>query len=93
MNLETRLPADLWDAVRMNYEKRNFKGAILDSFYFLSDLLRKKSGAEGDGAVLIGQALGGATPKIKLNRLQSESEWNVQKGVELAFPRFPGHIR
>lgn len=93
MNLETRLPAGLWDAVRMNYEKRNFSGAILDAFYFLSDLLRKKSGAEGDGASLIGQALGGATPKIKLNRLQSESEWNVQKGVEQMLRGFYQAIR
>lgn len=93
MNLETRLPPDLWDAVRMNYEKRNFTGAILDAFYFLSDLLRKKSGAEGDGAALIGQALGSATPKIKLNRLQSESEWNVQKGVEQMLRGFYQAIR
>lgn len=93
MNIETRLPTGLWDAVRMNYEKRNFTGAILDAFYFLSDLLRKKSGAEGDGAALIGQALGGATPKIKLNRLQSESEWNVQKGVEQMLRGFYQAIR
>jgi len=77
----------------MNYEKHNFTGAILDSFYFLSDLLRKKSGAEGDGAVLIGQALGGAAPKIKLNRLQSESEWNVQKGVEQMLRGFYQAVR
>lgn len=93
MNLETRLPTDLWEAVRMNYEKRNFTGAILDAFYFLSDFLRKKSGAEGDGAALIGQALGGATPKIKLNRLQSESEWNVQKGVEQMLRGFYQAVR
>lgn len=93
MNLETRLPAELWDAVRMNYEKSNFTGAILDSFYYLSDLLRKKSGAEGDGAALIGQALGGATPKIKLNRLQSDSEWNVQKGVEQMLRGFYQAVR
>ena len=93
MNLETRLPPDLWDAVRMNYEKHNFTGAILDSFYFLSDLLRKKSGSEGDGAALIGQALGGANPKIKLNRLQSESEWNVQKGVEQMLRGFYQAVR
>jgi len=93
MNLETRLSPDLWDAVRMNYEKRNFSGAILDSFYFLSDLLRKKSGAEGDGAVLIGQALGGASPKIKLNRLQSESEWNAQKGMEQLLRGFYQAVR
>lgn len=83
MNLETRLPTPLWEAVRANYEKRNFTGAILDAFYFLSELLRNKSGTEGDGASLIGQALGGAIPKIKLNRLQTESELNVQRGMEL----------
>ncbi len=93
MNLETILPAELWEAVRVNYEKRNFTGAILDAFYFLSDLLRKKSGAEGDGAALIGQALGGATPKIKLNRLQSESEWNVQKGLEQMLRGFYQAVR
>ena len=82
MNLETKIPTELWASIRTNYEKRNFTGAILDAFHFLSDLIRKKSGAEGDGASLIGSALGGASPKIKLNKLQSESEWNVQKGME-----------
>ncbi|KLD64292.1 hypothetical protein Y882_08035 [Dyella japonica DSM 16301] len=77
----------------MNYEKRNFTGSILDGFYFLSDLLRTKSGVEGDGATLIGQALGGATPKIKLNRLQSESELNVQRGMEQLLRGFYQAIR
>ena len=82
VNLETRLPDPLWESVRANYEKRNFTAAILDAFYFLSELLRNKSGTEGDGASLIGQALGGAAPKIKLNRLQTESEQNAQRGME-----------
>ena len=82
MNLQTRLPTALWEAIRSNYEQRNFTASILDAFYYLSELLRNKSGTEGDGATLIGQALGGSTPKIKLNRLQTESEQNVQKGTE-----------
>jgi uncharacterized protein (TIGR02391 family) len=82
MNLETRLPTGLWEAVRVNYERRNFTGAIQDGFYFLSDVIRTKSGEEGDGGSLVGQAFGGADPKIKLNRLQSESEKNVQRGTE-----------
>lgn len=82
MNLQTRLPAALWEAIRSNYEQRNFTASILDAFYYLSELLRNKSGTEGDGATLIGQALGGSTPKIKLNRLQTESEQNIQKGME-----------
>lgn len=93
MNLETRLPKALWEAVRANYEKRNFTGAILDAFYFLSELLRNKSGTEGDGASLIGQALGGAAPKIKLNRLQTESEWNIQKGMEQLLRGFYQSVR
>jgi uncharacterized protein (TIGR02391 family) len=82
MNLQTRLPTALWESIRSNYEQRNFTASILDAFYFLSELLRNKSGTEGDGATLIGQALGGAAPKVKLNRLQTESEQNVQRGME-----------
>ncbi|MBX8471144.1 TIGR02391 family protein [Pseudomonas sp. RIT778] len=82
MNLETKIPTDLWTLTRTNYEKRNFTGAILDAFHYLSDLIRKKSGLEGDGAPLIGSAFGGASPKIKLNKLQTESERNIQKGME-----------
>lgn len=93
MNLATMVSDGLWEAVRLNYEKRDFTNAILDAFYFLSDLLRKKSGAEGDGSSLIGQALGGASPKIKLNRLQSESEWNLQKGMEQMLRGFYQAIR
>jgi uncharacterized protein (TIGR02391 family) len=77
----------------MNYEKRNFTNAILDAFYFLSDLLRKKSGAEGDGASLIGQALGGNSPKIKLNSLQSDSELSEQKGIEQLLRGFYQAVR
>lgn len=83
MNLETKITADLWASIKTNYDKQDFTGAILDSFHFLSDLIRKKSGAEGDGAALIGSAFGGAAPKIKLNKLQSESELNVQRGMEM----------
>jgi uncharacterized protein (TIGR02391 family) len=93
MNLETKLPDPLWEAVRQNYEKHDFTGSILDAMYFLSDLLRKKSGLEGDGAALVGQAFGGASPKIKLNRLQSESDWNVQRGFEQLLRGFYQAIR
>lgn len=83
MNLETKITTELWASIRTNYDKQDFTGAILDAFHFLSDLIRKKSGAEGDGAALIGSALGGAAPKIKLNKLQSESELNIQRGMEM----------
>ena len=93
VNLETMVPASLWESVRNNYEKRDFTGAILDSCYFLSDLIRQKSGLDGDGAQLIGQALGGANPKIRIAKDQSESEQNIQKGIESILRGFYQAIR
>jgi uncharacterized protein (TIGR02391 family) len=82
MNLETKLESGLWDAVRETFEARNFTNAILDAMYFLSDLLRERSGVESDGVTLVGEAFGGSSPKLKINALQTESDKNVQKGVE-----------
>ena len=62
--------------MRINYESENFSGSILDASYFLSDLLRQKSGVDGDGAALVGQALGGSIPKIKIGKDQSKIEIN-----------------
>ncbi len=82
MNLQTRIPQKLWEAIKSSYGNGNFTGAILDSMHFLSDLLREKAGIEADGAALVGQALGGNSPKVRINRLQSDTDWNIQKGIE-----------
>lgn len=82
MNLETRLDPRLWEAIRESIEARKFTAAILDAIHILSEVIRERSGLEGDGVALIGGAFGGATPKLKVNRLQTESEQNVQRGIE-----------
>lgn len=82
MNLQTHIPEPLWNAVSASYESENFSHAILEATYFLGALLRDRAGVDGDGAALVGQALGGESPKLKLNFLQTESEKNVQKGFE-----------
>jgi len=82
MNLEGKISERLWIEVKSNYEARNFTNAILDSIYFLSDLIREKTGLEADGVSLVGQAFGGKNPKLKINKLQTESEQNVQSGIE-----------
>jgi len=82
VNLETRLDTRLWQAIETNYASRDYTGAISDAIYFLSELIREKSGLESDGAALVGQAFGGPNPPLKVNRLETESETNVQKGVE-----------
>lgn len=82
MNLETKLGPRLWEAVRASLEARNFTGAILDGIHLLSDVIRERSGLEGDGVSLVGAAFGGSSPKLKVNRMQTESEQNEQRGVE-----------
>lgn len=82
MNLQTHIPEPLWAAVASAYEAENYSHAILEATYFLSTVLRHRAGVDGDGATLVGQALGGEPPKLKLNSLQTESDKNVQKGFE-----------
>jgi len=82
MNLETEIDSELWKNIQTQYENRNFTGAILNAIYYLSNLIREKTGLESDGVSLIGQAFGGKSPLLKVNQLQTESEINIQKGVE-----------
>ena len=82
MNLEAKISSQLWREIKSDYEGRNYTGAILGSIYFLSDLIRQKTGLQADGVSLAGQAFGGKNPKLKVNKLQTESELNVQLGVE-----------
>jgi len=82
MNVEAVLDTRLWQAVQNSYESGNYTGAILDALHFLSNLIREKTGLESDGVALAGQAFGGKSPKLKVNKLQSESDKNVQRGIE-----------
>lgn len=82
MNFEAVLDTRLWQTVQSSYESGNYTGAILDALHFLSDLIREKTGLESDGVALAGQAFGGKSPKLKVNKLQSESDKNVQRGIE-----------
>ena len=82
MNLQTNIPDPLWEAVASTYEAENYSHAILEAIHYMSNLLRERAGVDGDGAALVGHALGGDLPKLKLNSLQTESDKNVQKGFE-----------
>ncbi len=93
MNLETMVNERLWQSVRSSYENRHFTGAILDAIYFLSDLIREKTGLQSDGTALVGQALGGKSPKLKVNRLETESEKNIQAGIEQLLRGFYQAVR
>ncbi len=82
MNLETLVDKRIWESIEQSYKAGSYSSAIKDAMHFLSDLIREKSGLEGDGVALIGNAFGGKSPKLKVNKMQTESEQNVQKGIE-----------
>jgi uncharacterized protein (TIGR02391 family) len=82
MNLETQVNHALWEATKTSYESGNYTAAILDSIYLVTEVLREKSDSDADGVVLVGYALGGTEPRIKITPLRSESDWNEQKGLE-----------
>lgn len=81
-DLKNLIDEKLWDSIKRNYVYENYTGTILDSIQYLGDLIREKTGLESDGIQLVGDSFSGKNPKLKLNKLQTESENNVQKGVE-----------
>lgn len=82
MTVRNEIDVELWEVIQKNYESENYTGSILDAIFKLTDTIRNKTGLEGDGASLIGQAFGGEDPRIKLNKLQTDSEKDIQKGVQ-----------
>lgn len=82
MNLQTQVDERIWEAIKGDYLAKQYTNAILDTIYFLSDLIREKTGLSTDGQTLVGQAFGGRSPKLKVNKFQTESELNIQKGIE-----------
>ena len=82
MTIRNEIDVELWEVIKKNYESENYTGAILDAIFKLTDTIRNKTGLEGDGANLIGQAFGGDDPRIKLNKLQTDSEKDMQKGIQ-----------
>lgn len=82
MEIYKIIDKSLKESINRNYELENYTGSITDAIIHLSEVIRDKTGLEGDGASLIGSAFGGQPPKIKLNNLQTESEKNIQRGIQ-----------
>lgn len=82
MNLQSHIKPELWDAISSTYQAENYSHAIVDAMHYLSDFLRERTGVDGDGASLVGQALGGDSPRLRTNKLQTETERNEQRGIE-----------
>ncbi|MDP3468483.1 MAG: TIGR02391 family protein [Daejeonella sp.] len=81
-DLKDLIEERLWNFIKRNYNSENYTNAVLDSIQFVGDVIREKSGLDGDGNTLVGAAFGGENPRIKLNKLKTETEKNIQKGIE-----------
>lgn len=93
MNISIEIDQELWDIIKKNYTEENYTSAILDAIHLLTETIRNKTGLEGDGASLIGQAFGGENPKIQVNKLQTDSEKDIQKGIQEILKGFYTAIR
>ena len=83
MNLETQIRPQLWGAIANSYRSENYTGAIKDAMVVVTETLRDKSGLTNDGRDLVGGALGFSKdkpPRIKVNKLQAETERDMQIG-------------
>jgi uncharacterized protein (TIGR02391 family) len=84
MTLQNRISPELWSAVSDSYESGNFTHSITDAMSFVTQVVRERSGLHGDGDDLVGRALGFTDtrpPIIKVNRLQTQTERDVQRGL------------
>lgn len=86
MGLDTRIKPELWASLERSYSSGNYTHAIQDAMSFVTDTIRDKSGLDGDGDSLVGQALGfgkNKRPKLMINRFQTQTEKDMQRGIML----------
>lgn len=83
----------LWSEVKRNYLQEQYTNAVLDGVQFLSDLIREMSGEDGDGVSLVSRAFNPKSPKIKVNRLKTTTEKDIQKGIMFLLQGFYSAIR
>lgn len=82
MNLQGEIRPELWDAIAQQYQAQNYSNAVLSAFHYLRDTLRDAANADGDGTALVGQALGGNPPRLRINKFETESQRDEQRGFE-----------
>jgi uncharacterized protein (TIGR02391 family) len=82
MNLRAEIKPELWSAISKQYESELYSNAIAEAIHYLSNVIRERANIDGDGVALVGQALGGDTPRLRINKFQTETEKNEQKGIE-----------
>lgn len=82
MEIRAEIRRDLWDAIAKHYESQVYSSAVLEAIHQLSGVLRERANVDGDGISLVSQALASDNPRLRINKFQTETEKNEQKGLE-----------
>jgi uncharacterized protein (TIGR02391 family) len=91
MTLKSLISQQLWESIEKPYVSGIYTSAILDAIHHLSNILREKADVDGDGKSLVGQALGGDSPRLRINKFQTESDRNEQQGfAQILFGLYQG---
>jgi uncharacterized protein (TIGR02391 family) len=83
---EFGLHPDLLHAVRAPLDAERYADAVVSSFKYLTEVIREKSGLDGDGDALVNLAFatdGERGPRVRINSLRSKTDRNEHEGVVL----------
>jgi len=81
MFIQHEISEELWSVIESKYQNGDYTGVIQDCFVYLSEIIRDKSDIKGDGTDLINKAFSENNPRIKINRLETTSDVDEQKGM------------
>lgn len=82
MDLKEHISKKLYQAIKSKYKRELYSDAIIAAIKSLTILIREKGQIDGDGTRLVGNAFGGKSPKIRLNKMQTKSDIDEQNGFE-----------
>ncbi|KYP79599.1 TIGR02391 family protein [Ferroacidibacillus organovorans] len=79
--ITTLVSEDVWSVARDNYERGSYTNSITNSLQYVNEIVREKSGLSLDNTKLMDEAFLGQSPKLKINKLQTQTEKDIQAGV------------
>jgi uncharacterized protein (TIGR02391 family) len=81
MEIKQLVSDDVWAVIKDNYEKGSYTIAVTNLIQYANEIVRDKSGLSLDNTKLMDAVFFGQTPKLKINKFQTDTEKDIQAGV------------